>query len=234
MARLDGMTAVVHGGSGQVGEGIVRALLADGAQVIVPSRKPDAIGIKDNRLFVIEGSLASEEQALALKSEILEEFPQVDAVIASLSGIFRTDTPVLKMDASMFRQSLEDNLVSHFICARTWLPVLQGRVGTSYTAMGGLLAENPMPNHGSMNVPFAGLLMMMKVLFKEAKGTGVRLNEVMVNSRVASRDNPAGSHTEWVTSDEIGRYVAWLVSPEAQAISNAVLPMNEHFPLRVR
>ena len=38
MARLDGKNVVVAGGTGRVGEGLVRSFLLEGAQVIVPVR----------------------------------------------------------------------------------------------------------------------------------------------------------------------------------------------------
>ena len=41
MGKLEGKTAFVAGGTGGVGEGIVRAFLDEGATVVVPSRKQE-------------------------------------------------------------------------------------------------------------------------------------------------------------------------------------------------
>jgi len=43
MGMLDGKTALIAGGTGGVGEGIVRAFLSEGATVIVPSRSSDRL-----------------------------------------------------------------------------------------------------------------------------------------------------------------------------------------------
>ena len=46
MAKLEGKTIVVAGGTGRVGEGLVRSFLLEGARVIVPVRST----AKDQRL----------------------------------------------------------------------------------------------------------------------------------------------------------------------------------------
>jgi len=43
MTKLTGKVALVAGGSGGVGEGIVRQLLTDGATVVVPSRSNEKL-----------------------------------------------------------------------------------------------------------------------------------------------------------------------------------------------
>ena len=43
MGKLDGKTALIAGGTGSVGAGIVQAFLNEGATVIVPSRSSDRL-----------------------------------------------------------------------------------------------------------------------------------------------------------------------------------------------
>jgi len=65
MGKLDGIIALIAGGTGTVGEGIVRACFKEGAQVIVPSRSTEAI----NKLRELIGA-HNNEQLITLR-EIL-------------------------------------------------------------------------------------------------------------------------------------------------------------------
>lgn len=49
---------------------------------------------------------------------------------------------------------LDSNLTSHFIAARTFLPVLQR--GSTYTLIGGGAADKAIPNYGLVCIPEKG------------------------------------------------------------------------------
>jgi uncharacterized protein YbjT (DUF2867 family) len=76
--RLDGTTALVAGGAGEVGEGIVRAFLAGGARVVVPSRsaaKLDALRDRLGRPVMLKDVLAKEHEDRAVRINTLLATP---------------------------------------------------------------------------------------------------------------------------------------------------------------
>lgn len=68
--------------------------------------------------------------------------------------------------------------------------------------------------------------MLAKVVMKEMI-SGVRINEVVINSLVNTRDSKDQAKPEWITADEIGDYVAWLASDEANMVSGSVPYLQE-------
>lgn len=237
MGKLDGMIALIAGGTGNVGEGIVRAFLKEGATVMVPSRSEETL----EQLRGLLGSLATEhfvplvghigqiEGSERLRDEILNKFGRLDAVVASLGGSWDEGLPLTQVPMETWQRYIESNLTSHFVAARTFLPVLVQQKQGSYTLLGGAAAEVAIPHYSPVAIPAAGQLMLTKVLVEELKGNGVRINEVIAYGYVATRSR-AGLPGA-VTADEIGEFTAWLVSDEAYMVSGSILRLYERPPM---
>ena len=234
MAALNGKIAFIAGGAGNVGEGIVRSFLKAGATVITTSRKQEKLEelrsylgdlAKDNFVPIV-GDLGDLKSAEKLRSQILGKFNRLDAVVASIGGTW-SGVPLTQVSMEDWQKFIFTNLTTHFVCARTFLPVLTENKGSSYIFLGGTAAENAIPNYSLVAIPAAGQLMMAKVLMQEMKDSGVRINEVMVNSLVNTRATEDSAKSEWITADEIGDYVAWLASDEAHMVNSSVPYLQE-------
>ena len=233
MGKLEGKIAFVAGGTGGVGEGIVRAFLDEGATVVVPSRKQENLdqlrgylGSATERFIPVVGDMSSTESAESLRDEVLNQVGRLDAVVASLNGRWNQDIPLTKTSLDDWKRMLDSNLTSHFIAARTFLPILER--GSSYTLIGGGAADQPMPNYGLVCIPAAGEIMLTQILIEENKSSGVRINEVVLHSMIATRERPADGHPEWLTADEVGKYTAWLASDEASMVTGSIIRLYEH------
>lgn len=132
-----------------------------------------------------------------------------------------------ELPLEVWQQFLESNLTSHFLLARTFLPVLAQNKSGSYTLLGGTAAELPLPKVSPVGITAAGQLMMIKIIMQEMKGSGVRINEVIVQGMVKTRVMEAYSQPEWITPDDIGKFVAWLTSDEAYMVSDSILHLNQ-------
>ena len=103
MNQLSNKIAVVVGGAGNVGEGIVRALLAEGAEVVVPSRSADRLTklthyvetVQGGQLHTVLTDVSVPDQANRLRDDVLSQFGRLDMVVASLGGGWWQGTPLL-------------------------------------------------------------------------------------------------------------------------------------------
>src|SRR4051812_32993599 len=217
MARLDGKVSLILGGAGYVGEGIVRSFLDEGAFVIVPSRSQERLqGLRKvlgtaatERLVTVPANTGTVAGAEALRDQILSRMKRLDAVVASLGG-FREGTPVVETSLEEFAKVLSDNLLSHFIAARTFIPALQP--GSTYTFIAGLAGEIPQPKTGPVAVAMAGQQALQRVLAEEARESGVRVNELLVKSVMSRARGEPGPET--LTAEEVGLFAAKLASSE--------------------
>lgn len=245
MNQLENKVALIIGGAGNVGEGIVRAFLKAGAIVAVPSRQAEkleelrsylgkladgdseALLLSADRFIPIVGEIGQIDSAERIRDQLLKQFGHIDAVVASLGGWWFGNKPITEVSIAEWQQYLDSNLTSHFIAARTFLPMLQERQGASYTLIGGAAAEVPIANVSPVSIPAAGQLMLAQVLMEENKGKAVRINEVIVHSWVATRTSKERSQPTWISADDIGEFTAWLASDAASMVNSSLLRLYE-------
>jgi NAD(P)-dependent dehydrogenase (short-subunit alcohol dehydrogenase family) len=237
MGKLDGKITLIAGGAGNVGEGVVQVFLKEGATVVVPSRKSEPLEqlrellgpLATDRFVPLVGNIGQLEGAEHLRDEILNKFGRLDAVVASLGGWWQGNVPLTQVSMEVWQQYLESNLTSHFVVARTFLPVLADHKSSSYTLLGGSAAEMPFPNVSPVAITAAGQLMLAKVVIEEMKrqGSSLRINEVIVQGMVKTRAMAAHAGAEWISPQEIGEFTAWLASDEAYMVSGSILHLNQ-------
>lgn len=230
--RLEGLLVLVAGGAGNVGRGIVSALLEQGARVIVPVRSADSIaklsspvGIsRGDQLHLIIGDLTSLGSAGRLSDEIENTWGRPHAIVASIGAGTPISSKIQEMQPETLQAALEDNLVPHLITLRTFFPLLVGTEGASYTIIAGAAGETAWSGYGAMNIPSAALFMMAQVLFKDAATTSVRTNLIVINGHIATA--ATDSAEMMVQPKDVGSLAAWLVSAEASMLTGNLLHVN--------
>lgn len=184
---LHSMTALVAGGTGNVGRAIVHGLLTRGATVIVPSRsasKLETLGraqpsaVRD-RLIAVVGDVSDERDAERICDEACARFVRIDGVVASL-GSFVAAPSLLAASRAVLERVLADYLVAHFVVARTFIPLLAS-TGGSYLFINGPLAFAPSRGSGLVSVATAGQAMLAATIVEETKHSLARVNELIVN-----------------------------------------------------
>ncbi len=223
MSPLGGKVALVLGGAGEVGEGITRALLAAGAIVAVSSRNNDRLSGLHDRLPVewdgryvpIHGDVGTLTGVLAVRDRVEFVCGRLDIVVASLGGWWQKG-PLIFSTLDDWNRVLANNLTPHYLAATALIPVINKRPGTSYVFISGAAADVPVPNSGLMSVSAHAELMLMRVLASEHRHEPVRINALVLGTPVVSRSRPDGD-ADWLTSEEVGQYVAWLVSERSNA-----------------
>ncbi|MGE4425832.1 MAG: SDR family NAD(P)-dependent oxidoreductase [Solirubrobacteraceae bacterium] len=214
--RLDGRTAVVCGGAGEVGEGIVAALLRAGARVAVPSRSPDRLaeleqrleddGIPAARLIPVVGDLsAGESSARRLAGDVVRLGGPPDLVVAALGG-WDSGPPLADMPLEQWERTVHDGLRTHHLAMRGFVPALRGRPGAGYVMINGAAARYPVAGSGAVSTIAAGELMAAQVLAAEEAGHGLQV-EAYVLGPVGTRSR--GDAAPWMASAEgVGDVIA--------------------------
>ncbi len=230
MSRLEGARIVVAGAAGGVGEGIVRALLKEGARVIALSRSDEKLrdleaycaDIGSGELITLTGDLGDEEPARALQHKIFEQFKEIDLAVASLGGWLQGN-PLTSVDMATWSRVLRDNLTSHFLALRMLVPLLHPKTG-SYVHVNGFSAEQPFPMAGPVAMAAAAQKSMTLTLAAELKPTGIRVFELIlgpINTRPRVRQGQG--KPDWYTSEEVGEYIAALVTSDNTEVLHRLL-----------
>lgn len=202
---------VIIGGTGSVGEGIVRAWLKTGAQVVIPSRTDSKVdrfreiiadGGAGENLHFATGDYTSFDGASAMAQKITQEFGPVTDVIASIGGWWQ-GKPLWEVSEQDWQKYFVDLSTAHVASVRAWIPHLPA--SGSYQLILGGSATTPVPGASIINMEQAGLLMMRKVLSAEA-GDHRRITSMVLGpviSRMRHQVDP-----DWVSNNEVGLVTA--------------------------
>ncbi len=234
MEALAGKKIFVAGGAGEVGEGIVRGLLAHGADhVITSSRSADKLAHLQDRLADVAGTRLSTytanigiiSDAQQVLKHIQQEHGTIQAVIATLGGWWQGQA-LTDLTLSTWYRLLDNNLTAHLVVARTFLPVIATQEGSSYTMINGGAAEQAIPLAGPISILAAAQLMMKDVLVKEWAAQPVRINTLLLATPIISRSRPTGE-PHWLTAEDVGTYAAYLISERAAGVRGETLRLTQ-------
>jgi 3-oxoacyl-[acyl-carrier protein] reductase len=121
---LTGAGVVVTGGGGGIGQAVVRAFAADGAQVAVHYRTSEDVA---QRLAdevggtALHADLRVEQEADALIPRAVELLGRVDVVVANAGVWPAEDVPIADLSLERWNATLEANLTATFLTARGFL-----------------------------------------------------------------------------------------------------------------
>lgn len=186
---IEGTTAVVLGGTGHVGWGVAKALLARGVKVIAPTRAADSLEPLaaslggHPRLHLVVGDMSTLDGARDLTARVARDHGPVDHVVASM-GPWWQKGRIIDQPEPEYRAVMRASLDCHVFAAQAFLPSLVAREGATYTIITGAGALMSLPDTGLLVVALSGLLGLSRMLRAEHAGDAVRVNEVMIATRV--------------------------------------------------
>ena len=205
---------LVIGASGDVGRGIVAAVLAKGWAAVAAGRSREhlaSIFPPRDGLTLVEGSLSTEASTAALWQAATAAAGPIDAIAVSVNAPMR----VARLDdwsAEDMAELFAANLLTHFNAVKILHPLLPA--DGVFIGIGGGTADIILPDLAPISVPMAGLRMLYRGFARERKG-GPHLRELMVLSMVNGASKRDQAQPEWLTDEEVGRHVcAIIASPD--------------------
>jgi NADP-dependent 3-hydroxy acid dehydrogenase YdfG len=216
---------LVLGATGDVGEGVVRSLLAaDRAVIAVAGQRPAIDALRSRlgagaALVPLVGSVDTEMDGLALAHAASRLKRPPTSVVAIIDTPLRASR-LVDHPADYLRTTFDDALRPHLIAARHLLPILaaSGRPST-YLILGGPAAEQPWAGYGHASVSAAALRSLAQVLRGEMQDTAVRVRQLAVCSPIRTEGNRECACPDWPNALEVGHRIAdLLASPPAASV----------------
>src|SRR6185295_10237974 len=145
MFDLKGKVAVVTGGNGGIGLGMARGLAKAGARVVVAARNKEKSGAAVRELQALgAGALAvnvdvtQEKSVDAMVRETVEKCGGLDILVNNAGINIRKPAQDLSLDE--WRQVLDTNLTSAFLCSRSAYPHMKSAGGGKIINVGSMLS----------------------------------------------------------------------------------------------
>ena len=169
MARLEGKVAIVTGGAQGIGRAIADGLSAAGAEVVIADLNPPADGIR--------ADVSDEQDVERLVRETRERHGRID-ILVNNAGLFASLAmrPFTEIPLDEWRQVMDVNVASMFLCCRAVVPVMREQ--------GGGKVVNISSGSPFRGVPFllhyvtskGAIVAFTRALAKELGKDGIRVN----------------------------------------------------------
>jgi 3-oxoacyl-[acyl-carrier protein] reductase len=204
---LTGHRVLVPGGTGAVGDGVVRRYLAAGADVVVPTRSQERAdefrtllgGAASEHLHLVVHDYTSFAGADDLAAQMVANLGGIDDVVAPIGGWW-AGKRLWEIDEADWSSAFVGLATTHMAIARAVVPRL-APTGT-YSVIVGASASWPVPLSGLVSMEQAAVLMMQQVLVAELDGASRAF--ALVLGPVSTRAVPG--EASWVTADQVGEF----------------------------
>jgi NAD(P)-dependent dehydrogenase (short-subunit alcohol dehydrogenase family) len=179
--QLKGKTAIITGASKGIGEAIAHALAEAGANVVVSSRKQEAVDAVASEIgsaaLAVAANAGEADQLKALVDQTVAAFGGVDIIVnnAAANPVFG---PVEQTKAWAYDKIMDVNVKGPFELCKLALPSMKERGGgaiLNISSVGGLSPEHQL---GIYSVSKAALISLTKVMAREWGQYGIRANAI--------------------------------------------------------
>ncbi|HVU74108.1 MAG TPA: SDR family oxidoreductase [Mycobacteriales bacterium] len=243
---LAGHVFLVGGGSKGLGRATAEALVADGAQVVLTARNPDALRATCADLGAaqaegVAGDLADAAMPERLVEAALGRFGRLDGALVNVGGP-APGTPMTTDDAA-WQQSFAQAFLGPVRLARTVATHLKsdGADGGALCFVLSTSAKSPIPGLAASNGLRPGLMTHIKDLADElappprtVRVTGVlpgnlltdRIREIAPDAEARERAAAAMPMRRYGDPAELGRVAAFLLSPAASYVTGSVVAVD--------
>jgi L-fucose dehydrogenase len=245
---LKDKVVIVTGGAKGIGEGISRALAAEGAIAVIIGRNGDdnraavaAIEAGGGRADAVTAELSQPEDCAAAVSEVLRRFDRVDGLVNN-AGI---NDGVGLEDGSYqdFMDSLHRNLVHYYLMAQHCLPALKRSQG-AIVNIGSKTAETGQGGTSAYAAANGGRNALTREWAVELLKYGIRVNAVIVaecytplyQQWIQGFEDPAAAlqricdriplGRRMSTTEEIADMVAFLLSPRSSHTTGQLIHVD--------
>jgi len=222
--------AIVTGSSKGIGLGIAKALLAEGAKVVISARdarEVDSVAkelarANAGRVLGRACDVRREGDVMALFDAVDREWGGLDYLVNNAGiGLFKN---VELISLEEWNAVLETNLTGVFLCTRAAIPRMRKRGGGYIVNMSSLAGRNAFPTASAYNTSKFGLNGFSEAVMQEIRYDGIRLSYVMpgsVNTEFGGgKQDPASS---WkVQPEDIAEIVVDLFRHPSRSLPSRV------------
>ena len=228
-------TALITGGSGGLGNGVVHTFLRAGWRVVVPwiaeSELP-RLGEHEG-LVTVQADLF-EPEAVRRATDAAASDPDAPLrAVVNLVGGFAMGGRVHETDVAEFEQQLRLNLRPTYLVSHAALPHLIANGGGAIVCVSSRAALRPFSGAAGYITGKAAVLALVDALAAEYTKDGVRVNAVVpsvIDTPANRAASPNADYDAWVKPEQIGEVVRFLCEDGSGVVSGAHIPVYGKAP----
>jgi NAD(P)-dependent dehydrogenase (short-subunit alcohol dehydrogenase family) len=229
---LASRAAIVTGGTGALGQAVVRRLLTEGASLCVPwvvDQERDALHgrltpAERARLLMVRADVTEPGAMAAVVDRAREGYGRLDILVALVGGF--GPGSLLETDRATWDRMLSLNLTSAFTAARAAVPLMAAAGYGRVVTVGSRAVVPPAGGFIAYTVAKAGVIALTQALAQELRGSGVTANCVLPSTMDTPANRaamPEADRRGWVPVDSVADAIVFLTRDESGHITGTLL-----------
>jgi NAD(P)-dependent dehydrogenase (short-subunit alcohol dehydrogenase family) len=179
---LKDKVVAVTGGSRGIGFETAKALLAQGAKVVICGRKQegldDAIArLNPNQnLVAVSAHIAKESAVEALFNTVIDKFGKLDGLVNNVGMNIAAGT--VDADYGLWNKIIDSNLNGTFLCSKKAAQIMREQGNGKIVSISSTAARRSAPAMGIYGIAKAGIEMMTRVFAQELAPFNIQVNAI--------------------------------------------------------
>lgn len=245
---FSGKIALITGASRGIGEATARLMAAQGAHVLVSSRRLESVeavaaSIREagGQATGIPCHVGDPDSVETLFDKIVSDLGRLDVLVnnAATNPHFG---PIVETPLSMVDKTMEVNVRGFFHMSQRAALLMKDQGGGAIVNTSSINGERPAPYQGIYSITKAAIISMTRAFAKECAAWGVRVNAVLpgltdtrfaaaltTNKRMLDMILPLIPMGRIAQPGEIAPAIAFLASDASSYITGACLPVDGGF-----
>jgi NAD(P)-dependent dehydrogenase (short-subunit alcohol dehydrogenase family) len=219
---------VVTGAFGVLGRAVAEAARAAGWAVAAIDFTPAPQPALPADILALGGvDLADADQAAGAVTKAVARFGRLDALL-NIAGGFAWQTTEAG-DPAAWERLYRLNVMTTLNASRAALPHLLASGAGRIVNVGANAATRAGGGMGAYAASKAGVHRLTEALAEETKGRGVTVNAVLpsiLDTPTNRSDMPDADFSAWVAPGDLAAVMLFLASPEAGAVTGALIPVT--------
>src|SRR5882757_6036935 len=191
---LTGKITIVAEGTGAVGVGIVRALLEQGATVIVPAKRLHELNwLKDyvadlttGKLITLLSDLPDFDKAIDVVEGLMEEFGRIDLVVLAFDCRW-SGPSLIDVEIGDWQRVMDQYITAYFVAGRVVLHAMKEHDHGMFISIADTERMQPKAYSSLAGIATGMQIELSKHFAENLKGSQVKLHHLFINN-VVTRD----------------------------------------------
>ena len=229
MKKLNGMTALITGGSKGIGYGIAASLLKEGVNVAITSRHQDAADAAARELsktgpgkvIGIAADVRDFESQKNAVAKTLDAFGQLHVLVANAGvGHF---APITEMTPELWHETIDTNLTGVFYSLQAAVEALMETKGY-FISIASLAGTNFFPTASAYNASKFGLVGFTQAVMLDLRDAGVKCSTIMPGSVATHFNNhePNAADAWKIQPEDLGQMVVDLLRMNPRTLPSKI------------
>lgn len=240
MSEFKDKTAIVTGGTGDLGRVVVDRFAEEGMKIYVPahsidkfreifdsSKSKDSKEFKLRKIYGLQCDAMKEDSVKEFITDVLKAEGKIDYLINTVGG-FHKKTNIVDMDSGLVDKMLTLNFKSAFNFCKNVLKGMIEHNSGRIVAIGAMPALEISAGRLAYSVSKSAVINLIQTISEETKENNITAN-VIVPSIIDTAPNresmPKSDFNKWVKPEDIAETILFLLSDKASSYRGSVIKM---------